>query len=351
VFGVHATVAPSLMFIAVGAILGPSSLDLLSASVLARLDTVVSVALAILGVFVGLGLTSVPPGSAREALLGAVTVSAVTIAIVSGGLGFLLTRWGVELSLGVFTFASLIAICATASAAVHLGTDPAGRRAAYLADMDDVPLVLLGAVAIALLGGGGPSVIALRLAMTIVAGAAVGLAGWLLFDRARGAAERGVFVTGAVLLLAGIGAYLGTSPLLTGGIAALVWVRAPGAADRITAADLRVLQHPLVSLLLIVAGALIQWNRTVLWIGAALVLLRLTGKLVASFAVAPMLRIPPGLAATALLPPGVVGISLALNVRQVHGADAGALVAVVTAAAAVSELVAAFLPRTLEDGR
>jgi hypothetical protein len=215
--------------------------------------------------------------------------------------------------------------------------------------MDDVPLVILGAVAVAVAGGGGAPFVTLRLALTVAAGAAIGFAGWLLFDRATGAAERGVFVTGAVLLLAGMGAYLGTSPLLTGGIAALVWVRAPGAADRITAADLRVLQHPLVSLLLIIAGALIEWNRVVLWVAAAIVLLRLMGKLVASFAVAPMLQIRPGLAATALLPPGVLGIALALNVRQVLGSETGVLVAVVTAAAATSEILAAFLPREIED--
>jgi hypothetical protein len=58
-----------------------------------------------------------------------------------------------------------------------------------------------------------------------------------------------------------------------------------------------------------------------------------------------MLRVSPGLAATALLPPGVLGIGLALNFRQLEGTGAGTLVAAVTAAAAISELIAAFLPR------
>lgn len=351
VLGVRSTVAPSVMFILLGVVLGPHGIDLLSMGVLDRLDMVVSVALAILGVFVGLGLTAIPKAARRPAMLGAMTGSAVTIAIVAGGLGLLLTAWGMRLPMDAFTFGGIIAICATASAAVHPGTDAVLQRAAYLADMDDVPLVILGAAALAVLGGGGAQLVTLRLALTAAAGAAVGFAGWLLFDRATGAAERGVFVTGAVLLLAGMGAYLGTSPLLTGGIAALVWVRAPGEADRITGADLRVLQHPLVSLLLIFAGALIEWSRAVLWVTVAIVLLRLTGKLVASFAVAPMLRIRPGLAATALLPPGVLGIALALNVRQLQGGETGVLVAVVTAAAAISELLAAFLPRGAGDWR
>jgi hypothetical protein len=345
VLGVRSTVAPSVMFIVIGAVLGPHGANVLSFAVLERLDLAVSVALAVLGVFVGLGLTAIPKVSVRGALVGAVAGSLVTAAIVAAGLGVLLTAWRISLPVTAFTFAGAAAICATASAAVHLGTDALARRAAYLADMDDVPVVILGALVLAALGGGGLPSVVLRLGLTVAGGAAVGLAGWLLFDRATGPAERGVFVTGAVLLLAGMGAYLGTSALLTGAIAALVWVRAPGEADRITGADLRVLQHPLVSLLLIVAGALVDWTRGVLWITVALVLLRLTGKLVASFAVAPILRIRPGLAATALLPPGVLGIALALNFRQVLGTDSGLLVATVTAGAAISELLAAFLPR------
>jgi hypothetical protein len=145
--------------------------------------------------------------------------------------------------------------------------------------------------------------------------------------------------------------YLGTSPLLSGCIAAVVWVRAPGAADRITAADLGALQHPMVSLLLIFAGALIEWNAVVLWVAGSVVILRLLGKLLASVAVAPMARVSPALLATVLLPPGVMGIALALNARQVVGSDIGGIVAVVTIAAGTSELVAAFLPLSSEEAR
>jgi hypothetical protein len=349
--GVRPTVASPLLFIVCGVILGPQGLNLLSLAVVDRLEIVVSVALAILGVFVGLGTAGIPRDAAAEALRGTAVGSTVTIAVVGTGMGLLLRSWGVQLPMSAFAFAAIVGICASASAAVHFEEAPDIRRATYLADLDDVPLVLLGTLAIALLAGGSMPLTMLRLALTIGAGAAVGFAGWLLFDRAEGLAERGVFVTGAVLLLAGIGAYLGTSPLLSGLTAALVWVRAPGAADRITAADLRVLQHPLVSLLLIVAGALIAWSPAVLWIASALVLLRLTAKLAASLAVAPMLRLPAGLIATVLLPPGVLGVALALNVRQVQGDDAAGIVAVVTAAAACAELLAIFLPRNLEDAR
>jgi hypothetical protein len=84
-------------------------------------------------------------------------------------------------------------------------------------------------------------------------------------------------------------------------------------------------------------------------VAAAVLLLRLAGKLLASVVVAQILRIPPATLATALLPPGVVGIALALNAEQVLGRDIAMLVAVVTLAAGASELVAAFLPRDIED--
>lgn len=346
--GVPSAVAPPVMFIVLGLLLGPHALDVISPAVLNRLDIVVSVALAILGVFVGLGTTSIPAGAMRTSLAGGIIGSAVTIAAVGVGLALLVASWGLRLPLHPLGYAAFIGICASASASMYFTETPVTVRAAYLADVDDIPLVVLGTGAIAVLAGGSPSSILLRLGTTLLAAAAVGVAGWLLFDRARGPAERAVFVTGAVLLLAGIGAYLGTSPLLTGAVAALVWVRAPGAADRITAADLRILQHPLVSLLLIVAGALIEWSLFVLWVAAAIVLLRLMGKLIASFALAPMLRIEPGVLASALLPPGVMGIALALNARQVLGGELTSLVAAVTAATAASEILAVFLPRELE---
>jgi hypothetical protein len=347
--GVRATAAPTAVFILCGVALGPSGLNLLTPAVLNRLDLLVSVALAILGVFVGLGMMSIPRSSAYDALIGGAAAATTTIGAVAAGLFLLLGSWQLRVPLEALAFASMAGICCSASAALHSSANVGMGRAAYLADADDVPLVLLGAVAIAALSGGSAAQIALRLGLTVVAGVSIGVAGWLLFDRATGAAERGVYVTGAILLIAGAGAYLGTSPLLCGCIAAVVWVRAPGGADRITAADLAGLQHPLVAILLIFAGATIAWTPPVLALAAAVLLLRLAGKLLASLIVARILQIPPAILATALLPPGVVGIALALNAEQVLGRDVAMLVAVVTLAAVAAELVAAFLPREAEE--
>jgi hypothetical protein len=345
--GVHATAAPTLMFVLLGAALGPHGAGILSGAVLANLEAVIWVALAVIGVFIGLGLGATVSGSARGVLVSGVLSAVITTLTVTGGLYLLIGRWGIRLPADVLAASLLIGICASVSAAVQTssGASEEIRRAAHLADLDDIPLVVFGVVLVAALAGGS---VLLRLLLTTGAGAAIGVAGWLLFERAD-TAERGVFVTGAVLLLAGIGAYLGTSPLLSGCIAALVWVHAPGKADRITASDLRTLQHPLVAMLLIVAGATIEWTIVVLWVTGCIVVLRFAGKLLASIGAARIVQVSPALLATVLLQPGIMGVALALNARQVLGPDYTWIVSAVTASAMASEVLAAFLPRDYED--
>jgi hypothetical protein len=213
--------------------------------------------------------------------------------------------------------------------------------AAHLADLDDLPLVVLASVAVPLLAGVTSP--ALSMAVAVAAGAVIAVAGTLLFARADAAAELGVFVTGIVALLGGAAAYTAASPLATGLVAGLVWTRREGATASLAATDLRKLQHPLVALLLIVAGASIQFSIALAWIAAPLVLFRLAGKLAASLIAARLVAIPPGVLATMLAPPGVLGIAIALNVQQVLPAAAGLLVSGVTVATVVSEVLAVVL--------
>jgi hypothetical protein len=129
-----------------------------------------------------------------------------------------------------------------------------------------------------------------------------------------------------------------------------VWVHAPGTADRLTARDLQILQHPLVALLLVIAGAMIEWTTVVLWLTACVVVLRLAAKLLASLAVGHRAGIPPALLATVLLQPGVMGIALSLNAGMLLGTDYQWVVSTVAASTVASELLAAWLPGASEDG-
>jgi hypothetical protein len=321
-----------------GIALGPGMTGVLSTDVLGYFDTVVSVSLAMLGVFVGLGLGAIRAPDAARLLAVALLEIGMTIAVVAGAMNFLLTRWSVPLPIDPALFALVLGVCSGASAAVGLaGAARDVVLAARVADLDDVPLIGLGSVLLVMTSTQSSY---LDVVLTAGAGAGVGLAGWILFERAHGEAERGVFVTGAIVLLGGVAAYVGGSPLLSGCTAALFWVHAPGAADRIIEQDLRKLQHPLVALLLIVAGALIEWSMALLWIAAPLVLFRLTGKLLASAAAAGLMRTPPSILATVLVPPGVIGIALALNLQQQLPTESTLLVSSITVAAVVSEVLA-----------
>jgi hypothetical protein len=344
--GIQATAAPSFLYVAAGVLLGPAGLDVLTPVVLDQTQGLPWISLAVIGVYIGLGLSD-EDDSRRETLIGAAIVSAITIAVVGFGLFVLARRANIHLTGHLPAAAFLVGLCASVSAAVpamdHRGLQV--RRAARFADLDDLPLVLLGAAAIAALAG--PPV-SLRVIATLFGGGAIGLAGWLLLERAD-QSERGLFVTGAVLLLAGIAAYLGTSPLLSGSAAAIVWVRAPGAADRITARDLRVLQHPLVALLLVYAGAMVHWHVATIWVAACILILRIAAKLLASVAAARLADVSPALLATVLLPPGIMGIALAVNVVLVAPGAFDWVLSSITVAAVVADVLAAFLPDVHED--
>jgi hypothetical protein len=153
-----------------------------------------------------------------------------------------------------------------------------------------------------------------------------------------------VFVLGTLSLLGGAAAYLHGSPLLAGLAAGWFWAVAPGDTDRIAAADLQKLQHPLVVLLLITAGAAVTPSLAGVWLFAPYVVFRLTGKLIGGWAAS---RVAPGLAPAGLgaylIPPGVIGIAFALNLAQVDPAASAPLVFAVAIGAIASELLALLL--------
>ena len=338
--GLGSSATPVAAYVAFGVVLGPRFLGVLSADVLSHLDAVVSVALAVFGLFAGFGLGAMSRRKSAGLLVGATVEATLTMAVVAVTMFVLVRRWVVPLPLDAGTFAILLGLCACASGAVRVSKSARAqiRQAVRIAELDDVPLILLGSFAVALVSSSGATVA--HLLMTAAGATMVAIAAWLLVGRARTDAEHGVFVTGAIVLLGGIGASLGTSPLLKGLVAALIWQRAPGSVDAIIQSDLRKLQHPFVALLFIVAGAAVQWTLALLWIAAPLLLFRLTGKLVAAAVTARLTGVPAVLLSAVLVPPSAIGIALALNIQQVIGDRETLLLSAVTLAATVSELLA-----------
>ena len=347
--GLRPVTAPVIVFVPLGFVLGPRGAGVISIEALAHLDVVVTIALATLGVFIGLAAGQETRRSQR--LFAASTVeAAITIAIVAGAALVLLPRWNVPLAFPPALVALALGICAAASAApaVDRGGDPAREVAARVADLDDVLPIVLGGIVIAM-AMSPPAAIA-RTALTILLGMAVALSGWLLFERRQDEAERGLFVLGSLALLGGTAAYLDLSPILTGLCAGWLWVLSPGRTDAVVARELHKVQHPLVVLLLITAGAGLQPSIVGVWLLAPYVAFRLAGKLVGGWAAS---RIAAGIAPSDLgahlIPPGVIGVAFALNIGQVAAAAAQPLIFAVAVGAIAAEILALALtpaPRT-----
>jgi hypothetical protein len=173
---------PALLLM--GVVLGPNGLNLLTPSVVLLLDPIVAMALAMVGVFVGLNVDLDRPR----------LDAAIAIAALGG--------------------------------------------AAVIVSREASPIVLL----------------LITLAMAAIA-LIVAFASWLLVGQTDSEREQQVFVVGALLLVGGAAAYLSLSALFAGLFAGILWSAAGDLARARIVKELDYFQHPLIVLLLLVAGA------------------------------------------------------------------------------------------------
>lgn len=343
--GLAPTAVPVSAYIPLGALFGPHGANVLTVDVLAHLDPLVSVTLGTIGVLVGIAIGE--RGRHAGRLIAAAAVeSSLTFGIVTVAVGLLMTAWQLPLTGNPWLLASVLGACAAASAAgaADAGTAHADVMALTVADFDDFIPIAVGAIALAFTPSAGDRMVVTQIAETIGVGLSAGLVGWLLFDRAENAGERGVFVLGTLGLLAGAAAYLALSPLLAGLICGLFWRLAPGRADDIVARDLQRYHHPFVLLLLVAAGAAMEPRLSAVWLFAPFVLFRLTGKLIGGAIASGLHSAIAGDALGAyLIPPGVVGIAVALNLAQVAPADGALVITAVGGGAVMFELIALFV--------
>lgn len=353
--GLAPVVAPAVLFVPIGAALGPSFTNVLSPAALAYLDAVVAVALAVLGIFVGLAL-DLRSSRDRRLFTAAGLEAVTTIALVGGAFWMLMSAWQIPLGLPYGLTALALGLCASASSAT--GGDAASEtraQAMRIADLDDVLPIVLSGVVVVMLASTAPMPVWLAtgwLFRTLMLGIAVGTAGWLLFERAHSRAERNVFIAGTVALVGGTSSFLGLSPLLAGLMAGLLWVWLPGHADRVVRADLQRVQHPLIVVLLLVAGASCEFSLEAVWLSAPLVLFRLTGKLAGGWLATRMQGVvTAGELGAHLISPGLLGIAFALHLLQViRTPGMTAVLTAVVFATLASEALALVL-RPAEDRR
>lgn len=343
--GLRPGIAPAIVLVPMGMLLGPQVLNVLSVEVLAHLQVGISIGLALLGIFVGRALAR-EVRNLRVIVAGNIE-SGMTIVIVGLALWFIITQSLVP----VGGSAVLVAFCLAVTAAASSGhtadprSDPAARLASRVADFDDLLLILTGAVLLVLVRRSYGPVSPTLLVAPVVIGIAVALAGLLLFEHSEEESERGLLVLGAVSLIGGASAYLMTSSLAAGLVAGLVWTLLPGRADEIVSREAQKLQHPLVALLLVAAGAFFVPSVMVLWLVVPYVLFRLVGKILGAISTAALL---PGIRAVDLagylVPPGVIGVGFSLTFMLALPAEAGRIVVSVAAAGTlISEVLGMLL--------
>jgi hypothetical protein len=336
---------PGLVLLPLGIALGPHGLGVLSPTTLSYLDPAIAVALTALGAFIGLGLSLRGPRQKR--LMMAASVEAlITVIVVAVGLysarafawpGFQQSMWLVFVALAICASAS-----STTSSPEH-GT--MGSLAARIGDLDDVLPVILGGLLLALLREPVPSAALALFGQFVGLILLVAVAGWLLVSDVASDSEQRVFALGALILVAGIAEHLAQSALVAGFCAGVFWnIAAPHVRERI-ARDVRHVQHPLVVLLLLIAGARVEVWPTVVVLSLAYFLFRLVGKIAAGWAAARVARLSsPANLGVYLLSPGVIGVAFALNVLLVWPNQTGtyALTTVVFGSIA-SELLSLFV--------
>jgi hypothetical protein len=179
----------SALLLLAGIGVGPYGLNVLSSSVLLLLDPLIAMALAMMGVFIGLDIQVRQPRPTTPAALA-----------VLGGIVLLTLR-------------------------------------------DSSPIVL----AFITLGIAGVAMV-------------VAFAGWLLIGQADSEREQQVFVIGSLLLLGGAAAYTSLSAVFAGVLAGIVWRSGGELARARIVQHLDYFQHPLVVVMLLVAGASITFS-------------------------------------------------------------------------------------------
>jgi hypothetical protein len=333
--------APVLLLLLVGMALGPGALALLTPGVLSAIDPAVPVALAVLGAHAGLTLPWPRMPHDRRLFDAASIESVITGLVVGTGVLFLLAPGPAAAPFYAWMVALAAAVCASTSASRADG-DAVLTPARQLEHYDVVLPILAGGAVLAwiregdLVHAAGLFLHAVALALVVAAAA------WLLLTRTASDTEQRIFGVSAMLLVGGLADYLSLSALTSGLVAGLFWQRAGGPAAESLRRDLGYLQHPLVVLLLVTAGARTGSLGDASAVAAAYLLLRAVGKLLGAWMALRATRAAlPDALGLLLLSPGVFGVAFALNAVRSAGPQAEPLLGIIVLGTLASQLLAA----------
>ena len=336
--GWSAGTPPLLLLILLGAALGPGGLAVLTPNVLAALDPAVPVALAVLGVHLSLHVDVDASRTGIRLLALAGIESLVTAAAVAVGLLFLLSPDLTSVPFHAWLVALAAGVCASMSGPAPLAVGPAGRRH----NVDLLIATVLGGALLAWVREGSVGESVLVLGQLTLLPLIIALAAWLLIAPDTSETEGRIFSLAALLLLGGLADYLSLSALFSGLVAGSVWRLSGGAVRETMHRDIGYLQHPLLVLLLLVAGSRMTTSNASLTVVLAYVLLRAAGKL-SGGSIARRLwphQASAGFPLT-LLAPGVFGVAFAMSTVRAAGPQADPLLGTVVLGTIVSQILAA----------
>lgn len=341
--------APVAVLLVVGFGLGPRGISLLS-PVMPLLDPAVPVALAALGVLVGLGLGNRRANEWR--LLGAAGLhSLITMLAVAGGLAALaLTVSPVEAS-AFWTVILVASICAATSLTLPSG-DPLEPRppAKRIQELGVLLPIVCGGFALAWIRAGHAAGALTLIGMASVVTVMLAAAAWLLLTRATSETEERVFGLSGLLLVGGVADALSLSALFCGLVAGVFWRLAGRQPRESIRRDVLFVQHPLLVLVLLLAGARTELSPTAWALGAGYLVARVIAQLAGGMLVRKVAgaSVPEDIGRQ-LLPPGVFGVAFALSAVSVIGPDASVAHAAVVIGTIGSELVAVALRTRRRD--
>ena len=334
---------PVVLILLLGAAFGPLGLNVLSPGVLRVLDPVLPVAIAALGILAGLEFTR-PAAPNRWSLLRKASIeSLLTAVLVALGIWLLLPASPTFQASDVWLVAVMAGLCASMSATLPDAEPDRLRPAAIrMRDLDALLPAIVGALVLTFLHSFSPLASLGLAAQATILALLISAAAWLLLADTVPSTEQRVFSIAALLLVGGIADYLSLSALAGGLLAGLFWGYVGGVARDCVERDIRHVRHPLIVLMLLTAGARTTFSWWILLFAIAYLLLRVAGKFLGGWLAqrAPGVAIP-GNVGTALLPPGVFGIALALDATSMMEPSASSILAATVLGSIGSQLLAA----------
>lgn len=345
------TSAPVALLLISGVALGPRGINLVSADVLSVLAPVVSVAIAALGVLVGLSV-GIAKEDGRTSLACVGVDATVTLSLVSGGLVALVLAGSWPPAAPYAIVIAGAGICAASSLTLPTGNPLEPRTPdARFVELGVLLPILLGALMLAWFRSSSPVGPLLVTAATAALVCAAVTAAWLLLTVASSDTDVRVLTIAALLLIGGVSDALAGSALFVGVVAGLFWRYLGRRSSETIGRDVLYLQHPLLVLVLLAAGANAGLSHAALVLAAAYIALRVVARLGAG---AIARRASRGAFSTdlgrQLLKPGVFGVAFALNCARAIGTDAALLLDTIVIGTIGAELVAfALTPRRVDE--